>query len=146
MQNVVYIAIGLVAILLLAPVFCSSGRQEIRATSLQGAYFSARKVKNYIADDEKRLQFQLAFGTLQQILEERYGKEKGQVEFVRLVNRKNADQIIALAKKYLEEEIEKGNPKYAQYRSWEDFFAKVTEGTPRVSKEQLYDRPQRFRE
>ena len=146
MQNIIYVAIGLVFILLLAPVFCTSGRDEIRATSLQGAYVSARKVKNYIADDEKRLQFETAFGILQQILEERYGKGQGQVEFVKLVNGKRADDIIALAKRYLEEEIQKGNPKYAQYKSWEDFFAKVTEKTPRARPEEFYERPQRFRE
>lgn len=145
MQNIIYVAFGLVAVLLMAPVLCSSGRDEIRATSLQGAYFSARKVKNYIADDEKRLRFETAFGILQQILEERHGKERGQAEFLKLVNRKRAEEIIALAKQFLEEEIQKGNPKYAQYKSWEDFFVKVTEGTPRVSKEQLYERPQRSR-
>lgn len=143
MQNIVYIAIGLMAVLLLTPVLCSSGRYEIRATTLQGAYTSARKVKNSIADDEKRLKFQVAFGLLQQIMEERYGKEKGQAEFVRLVNRKDVDQIIELARQLFEEEVQKGHPKYAKYGSFDDYFAKETAKTPKVSREQLYDRPQR---
>jgi len=114
-------------IIFVLPVACS-GRGKIHASSLRSAYQSARLVKNYIQDDSKRLEFQIAFGTLQQIKT----AEGGTSAFLDLVDGKTADEIIALAREEVNARIAQGDQRYAKYQSWDDMIQQLTKNTPKV--------------
>ncbi|BCX89555.1 hypothetical protein MIN45_P1928 [Methylomarinovum tepidoasis] len=126
MKSVIAVIIVLTVIFVL-PVACS-GRGKIHATSLRSAYDSIRKVKNYIQDDSKKLEFQIAIGTLQQLK-----TEEGDTKlFLKTIDGKTADEIIALAKEEVNARILKGDPRYSKYQSWDQMVAELTKNTPRV--------------
>ncbi len=122
-----FIILALLAVIFVLPVTCS-GSREIHASSLKTAYQSARLVKNYIRDDAKRLEFQIAFGTLQQIKTE----EGGQAAFLKAVDGKAADEIIALAREEVNAHITQGDKRFANYQSWDDMVQQLTKDTPKV--------------
>ena len=126
MKSVIAVILVL-AVIFVLPVACS-GRGKIHASSLRGAYDSIRKVKNYIQDDDKKLEFQIAVGTLQQLKTE----EGGTSAFLQAIDGKTADEIIALAKEEVNARILKGDPRYSKYQSWDQMVTELTKNTPRV--------------
>ncbi|MBN2701823.1 MAG: hypothetical protein JXR29_10280 [Methylothermaceae bacterium] len=122
-----FIILAIFAVIFILPVTCS-GSREIHASSLNTAYKSARMVKNYIRDDAKRLEFQMAFGTLQQIKTDEGGPEA----FLDAVDGKDADEIIALAREEVNARITQGDERYAQYQNWENMVEQLTKNTPKV--------------
>lgn len=122
-----FVLLALLTIIFILPVTCA-GRREIHASSLKSAYQSARLVKNYLRDDSERLAFQIAFGTLEQIKTE----EGGQQAFLKAVDGKKAEEIIALAREEVNARIAKGDKRFAQYQSWEDMIQQLTKNTPKV--------------
>ncbi|GAB6066903.1 hypothetical protein JCM13664_02210 [Methylothermus subterraneus] len=122
-----FVLLALLAVLFVLPVTCS-GSREIHASSLKSAYQSARIVKNYIRDDSQRLAFQIAFGTLQQIKTE----EGGEAAFLKTVDGKTAEEIIALAREEVNARIAKGDKRFAKYSSWDAMVQQLTQNTPKV--------------
>lgn len=122
-----FVLFALLAVIFVLPVTCS-GSREIHASSLKTAYQSARIVKNYIRDDSERLAFQIAFGTLEQIKTE----EGGQSAFLKAVDGKKAQEVIALAREEVNARIAKGDKRFAQYQSWDDMVQQLTKSTPKV--------------
>ncbi len=122
-----FVLLVLLAVIFVLPVTCS-GSRKIHASSLKGAYQSARIVKNYIRDDSERLAFQIAFGTLQQIKTE----EGGEKAFLKAVDGKTAEEIIALAREEVNARIQKGDKHFAQYSSWDEMVQQLTKNTPKV--------------
>ena len=122
-----FVLLVLLAVIFVLPVTCSGGR-KIHASSLKSAYQSARIVKNYIRDDSERLAFQIAFGTLQQIKTE----EGGEKAFLKAVDGKTAEEIIALAREEVNARIQKGDKRFARYSSWEEMVQQLTKNTPKV--------------
>ncbi len=126
-MKAVFALLILFGIIFVIPVACS-GRGEIHGSSLRTAYQSARLVKNHIPDDSKRLEFQIAFGTLQKIKTE----EGGTAAFLKAVDGKNAEEIIALAREEVNARIAQGDPRFAKYQSWDDMIVQLTKDTPKV--------------
>lgn len=126
-MKVAIVILIIVAALFFLPATCS-GTREIHAGSLKNAYRSAQMLKNKLHDDNKRLEFQIAFGTL-----EKLKKEEGGVDaFLETVDGKNADEIIDLARQAVNDRIAKGDKQYAKYQSWEDMVSQLTQNTPKV--------------
>ncbi len=121
------IVLIVVAVMFFLPATCSSSR-KVHANSLQNAYRSAKIIKNYIRDDSKRLEFQIAFGTLQKIKTE----EGGEDAFLDAVDGKTAEEIIELARQEVNAKIASGDKQYAKYQSWEDMVKQLTKNTPKV--------------
>jgi len=117
----------ILAIVFILPVTCS-GRGKMHASSLRSDYKSARLMKNYIRDDAKRLEFQIAFGTLQKIKTE----EGGSSAFLDAIDGKTADEIIAMAKAEVDTRIAQGDKRFAKYKSWDDMVQQLIKNTPKV--------------
>ncbi len=119
--------IAILTVIFILPITCS-GRGKMQASSLRGAYKSARLMKNYIRDDTKRLEFQIAFGTLQKIKTEEAGSEA----FLDAIDGKTADEIIAMAKEEVNKRIAQGDKRFAKYKSWDEMVQQLTKDTPKV--------------
>ncbi len=117
----------ILAVIFVLPVTCS-GRGKMQASSLRSAYKSARLMKNYIHDDAKSLEFQIAFGTLQKIKTEEGGTEA----FLDSIDGKKADEIIAMARDEVNKHISQGDKQFAKYKSWDDMVQQLTKDTPKV--------------
>ena len=94
---------------------CGNANQ-INGRSLQTANKSVLFIKERLPAAQK-VEFEIAFWTLR-------SQSKADQEFLRQVDGKTAEQIVALGKAEFAEAKVGGNQDYAAFASWEDMLAK----------------------
>ncbi len=96
---------------------CDKTSGSINGKSFNAALRSVNRIKPYLPAD-KQLEFQSGFWSLKQWAE---NDEK----FLEWVHRKDATEIIALAKQQFEVQKTANNPDLAKYASWEGMIEQL---------------------
>ncbi len=93
-----------------------SGGQEINAHSEKTAYKSVKMIKNRLHEDV-RVEYEMSFWMI-------HDANKDKDEFLKAVDGKKAEEIIAMGKEIYKQRKEAGFAEYQQYKTWEEMMAK----------------------
>lgn len=95
---------------------CDRASSSINASSDKTLYRSVKGIKEFLPGD-KKLSFEIGFWSLKRWSE-------NDEQFKELIHRKTADEVIALAKEKFEEKKSSGDPRLADYPSWDEMIKK----------------------
>ena len=96
---------------------CDQASGSINGTSFKAALRSVNRIKPYLPAD-KQLEFESGFWSLK-------AWSENDEEFLEWVHRKDATEIIALAKEQFETQKAVRNPDLAQYASWDGMIEQL---------------------
>ncbi|MDD5215210.1 MAG: hypothetical protein PHQ03_06710 [Methylococcales bacterium] len=96
-------------------VACGNG-QKINAHNEKTAYKSVRMIKPRL-QEELRVQYEMSFWMIRD-------EKKDEAEFLKTVDGKMPEEIIAMGKEIYEKRKAAGVAEYQEYKSWDDMMAK----------------------
>jgi hypothetical protein len=116
----------LLALICLSLTACNNG-QKINGHNTNTAFKSVKMIKNRIPN-ETRLQYEIAFGIIRDA-------KKDESDFLKAVDNKIPEQIIALGKEIYQQRKNENYSAYTDYTSWEDMISKF--GKERVAQDKF---------
>ncbi|MFM8330794.1 MAG: hypothetical protein ACKN9T_03815 [Candidatus Methylumidiphilus sp.] len=118
----VKIAIGVMALLALvyfSPVLMHmQNGTQISGSSNEQVQKSAMKVRRTLPTEDRHA-FDIAFGLLREIK-----SSEGENAFAEAVGGKSTDEVVELARKEVAMKIAAGDPKFKEFKSWDDMLSK----------------------
>lgn len=108
--------IGLLAIIL-SGTGCDRATSSINAANEKTLFRSVSGIKEFLSP-AKRLKFEVGFWSLKE------WSESDQA-FRELIHRKDADEVIALAKEQFDTRKSSGDPNLAKYESWDKMIEAI---------------------